>query len=114
MAQAPSAAPAAQRHRVTVKFNYNFARTHACGPKNTDKICVKEFNVYNLTDKGQRYKLFAFPAPENSRKPLEVVSSTSPELPFSPGQHLIAVTAVSNTGKESNAYACTAMIYIKP
>jgi hypothetical protein len=75
---------------------------------------VKQFNVYNLTDRGQRIRLFSFPAPSNAKKFVQGVSATSPELAFSPGQHMIAVTAESNSGKESNAFVCFTMIYIRP
>jgi hypothetical protein len=114
IAQAPPTAPPAQKHRITVKFNYNFAANHGCGSKNNGKLCVRQFNVYNLTDRGQRIRLFSFPAPSNARKFVQGVSATSPELAFSPGQHMIAVTAESNSGKESNAFVCFTMIYIRP
>jgi hypothetical protein len=110
----PAAPGAPQRHTITVKFDYDFTRTHACGPKNHDKFCVKQFDVYNLTQNGGRFKLFSFPAPRNAKTVVRGLSGTSPELPFSPGQHLIAVTAESNVGRESSPMQCQTMIDINP
>jgi hypothetical protein len=116
-AQATAAQPpasGAEKHTVTVKFDYSFVRMHSCGPKNKDKLCVKQFNVYNLTQDGQRHKLFSLPAPPDAKTVVQGLTATSPELPFSPGQHMIAVTAESNAGSESSPMQCQALIDIQP
>jgi hypothetical protein len=99
-------------HTITLKFDYNFSVNSACTAKKPTNVCVKEFQVYNLTDKGERTKLFAIKAPDGATGMRKVTGKSDP-LPLAPGQHMLAVAAVSNTGKESNTYACTTMIDIK-
>ena len=107
-----SATATTSPHTVTLKFDYNFSVNSACTAKKPTKVCVKEFQVYNLTDKGQRTKLFTIKAPDGATEMLKVTGKSEP-LPLAPGQRMLAVAAVSNTGKESNTYACTTMIDIK-
>jgi hypothetical protein len=107
-----SAAATAPPHTITLKFDYDFSVNSACTAKKPTKVCVSEFEVYNLTDKGQRTKLFTIKAPDGATGMLKITGKSDP-LPLAPGQHMLAVAAVSNTGKESDTYACTTMIDIK-
>jgi hypothetical protein len=100
-------------HTITVRFDYDFTTTHAC-PVKGKATCIRKFNVYNLTDTGQRILLFSIPAPDKAKKKVQGISGTSKALVFAPGQHMVAVSAVDNHGAESNPRACATMVNIAP
>lgn len=101
-----------RKHTVTVRFNYNFKKVHAC-PAKAHKRCVAKFNIYNVTVHGQRYFLFSIPAPANARGKVKHITGKSKPLLLAAGKHMIAVTAVWNTGAESNLYGSTTMVRVK-
>ena len=85
---------------------------HACPVKNAVP-CVQQFDVYNVTDTGKRILLFTIRAPKGA-KDSRTIRGASKRLVFSPGEHMIEVTAVANDGKESKQGAWTTMVNIKP
>lgn len=98
-------------HTITVKFDYDFTAIRACPAKSAAR-CVKQFNVYNLTDTGRRILLFSIPAPPGATAKVPGISGHSKPLIFAPGQHLIGVAAVASDGAESDPHACTTMVNI--
>lgn len=96
-----------------MEFRYDFFRDPAC-PAKKSKRCVKQFNVYNLTDTGKRYLLFSIPAPKGAGDKSRRISGKSKPLVFAPGKHLIGVSAVNDQGSESNPQDCTIMVDISP
>jgi hypothetical protein len=100
-------------HIVSVKFDYNFRRFHGCKRKNKAP-CVKQFNVYNVTDTGKRFLLFSIPARPGAKDEVKNITGTSKPLVFAPGQHMIAVTASTDLGVESDVYACRTMVNVAP
>ncbi len=106
-----STAAAPRRHKITIKFDYDFRLTPACsqGPAN---ICVKRFNVYDISA-GYRILLFSIPVPDDTVGLVRGISVTSPPLPFAPGKHILAVTAQSADGAESPTDACKTTLKIK-
>ncbi len=100
-------------HTVKVKFDYNFHIDPAC-PAQGAKHCVKQFNVYNLTDRGVRTLLFTIPAPAGAHKLKRGIKGTSRPLNLAAGVHQIAVTAVWDNGAESNAVPSATMVKVSP
>jgi len=100
-------------HRIAVKFNFDFTAMHAC-PVKSAAPCVKEFDVYNVTDAGKRILLFTILAPRGAKDLVRGIRGTSKPLIFAPGEHMIEVTAVANNGRESKHRACTTMLNIQP
>jgi hypothetical protein len=98
--------------RVTVTFNYDFNLSHACSLTLT-KNCVKQFNVYDETDK-KHEKLFSIPVPVDAAGLVRGITGTSPPLSLRAGEHIVAVTAQDADGTESDSGACTIRIQIKP
>jgi hypothetical protein len=100
-------------HMIAVKFRYDFSREPACPAKGA-KRCVKQFNVYNLTDTGKRFLLFSIPAPKGAGGKSRRISGKSKALVLEPGKHLIGVSAVDDQGRESNPQACSMMVEVPP
>jgi hypothetical protein len=100
-------------HTIQVKFDYSFKRFHGCKEKNKAP-CVKEFEVYNVTDTGRRYLLFSIPAPPGAKGEIKGITGASKPLVLAPGQHMIAVTAKTDRGAESDPRACSAMVNVTP
>jgi len=101
-----------RKHRVTVTFNYDFNLSPACSLAPT-KNCVKQFNVYDATDK-EHVKLFSIPVPADATGLVKGITGTSPLLSFSAGEHTLVVTAQAADGTESDSGAGTIRIQIKP
>jgi len=100
-------------HTIRVNFDYDFRRFHGCTGK--DKApCLKQFNVYNMTDTGKRILLFSIPAPAGAKREVKDITGTSKPMVFAPGQHMIAVTAQSDQGAESDPHACSTMVNVAP
>jgi len=95
----PSNAPSPSVHVVTVNFDYDFTKVPACSPKITTKNCIKQFDVYDIS--GGHQKLFSIPAPTGVSGVVKDITGKSPRLVFEPGPHIIAVTAESAAGAES-------------
>ena len=107
----PQNAP--KTHIVRVKFDYNFKRFHGCKKKNKGP-CLQEFNVYNVTRTGKRFLLFSIPAPPGAKGEVQGITGASKPLVFVPGQHMIAVTAETDLGAESDPHGCFTMVDIAP
>jgi len=101
-----------RKHRVTLTFNYDFNLSPACSSAPT-KNCVKQFNVYDATDK-QHVKLFSIPVPADATGMVKGITGTSPLLSFRAGEHTLVVTAQAADGTESDSGAGTIRIQIKP
>lgn len=100
-------------HTIRVNFDYDFKRFHGCAKKNKAP-CLKEFNVYNITDTGKRILLFTISAPTGAKRVVKNITGASKPLVFAPGQHMIAVTAETDRGGESDPHACWAMVTVAP
>lgn len=121
-----------ERHKLVVKFDYDFDRNPACPPgyqpapetkkkkkskaKNEPPACVDFFNVYDIsngTDDKNKYFLFSIQLPDN---PVGVkrVTGITPIPNFQPGRHKIAVGAHSPDFGDSNLNACWVILKITP
>jgi hypothetical protein len=98
-------------YNITVKFEYGFTAIHAC-PIKAAAPCLKQLNVCNLMDNGQRILLFTIAAPRRANGIVRGISGSSQALVFAPGQHMIAVTAVTNLGMPSKPPECEIMVNI--
>lgn len=105
----PQSAP--KLHTLHVQFDYDFKRFHGCTEKNK-KPCLKQFNVYNVTDTGRRILLFTIPARPGAKGEVKGITGDSKPLVFASGQHMIAVTANTDRGGESDLHACWTMVTI--
>jgi hypothetical protein len=101
-----------RNRRVTVTFNYDFNLNHVCSQALT-KNCVKQFNVYDTTDK-EPVKLFSIPVPAGAAGFVKGITGTSPPLPLRTGEHILGVTAQAADGTESDSGACTTKVRINP
>jgi hypothetical protein len=101
-----------RKRRVTVTFNYDFNLGHACSLKLT-QYCVKQFNVYDATDKEQ-VKLFSILVPADTAGLVRGITGKSPPLTLRVGEHILVVTAQAAGGTESDSSAGTIRILIKP
>ncbi|HEX4002297.1 MAG TPA: hypothetical protein VHX36_06585 [Candidatus Acidoferrales bacterium] len=108
----PTTATSGQ-HFVTVKFDYDFARTPACSSK-VKKACVEKFVAYDISGGVKhRVKLFEIPLPSKPVGLVPGIKQKSPEkLDFESGKHLISVVAHEPDGRESLDRACTTWIEI--
>jgi hypothetical protein len=114
-ASSPGTKPGASSvHSITITFDYDFAKTPPCAPKQTPGKCVRQFNVYNLTEDGHRQKLFSIPLPNVTKGLVRGITGTGPRMAFSPGEHKIAVSAVSARGAESTLDVYSMMVTIPP
>lgn len=86
-------------HIVRVNFDYDFTKVPACSPNVAAKNCIKRFDVYDIS--GGLHKLFSIPAPAGATGVVKGITGQSPRRVFEPGTHIIAVTAESATGGES-------------
>ena len=100
-------------HTVKVKFDYNFHIDPAC-PAQGAKHCVKQFNVYNVTDRGARTLLFTIPAPAGAHTLKRGIKGSSGPLNLAAGAHQIAVSAVWDNGAESNPAPSATMVTVSP
>jgi hypothetical protein len=100
-----------RKRRVAVTFNYDFNLSPACSLTLT-KNCVKQFNVYDTTDKEQ-VKLFSIPPPVEATGFFKGITGTSPPLNLRAAEHILSVTAQQADGTESDSGACTVIIRIE-
>jgi hypothetical protein len=105
----PQSDPANQ-HKVSVQFDYDFAKSPSCAAKPNEKTCVKQFDVYDVS--GQRFRLFSIPAPKATGM-VKGITGDSPTRIFLPGTHFIAVTAEDAQGVESNTDAAKVQVEVK-
>ena len=92
------------QHTVTVKFDYDFTKIHACSASVTSK-CIKQFNVYEVSG-STPIPLFSIPAPSGASSFVRGITGTSSQRAFFPGPHRIGVAAQVAQGAESNPYNC--------
>jgi len=100
-----------RKRRVTVTFDYDFKSSPACSATSTLK-CVQQFNVYDITGR-RRELLFSIPVRGVASGLVKGIRGTSQPLPLLPGKHVLAVTAQSADGSESDANACTTTVNVK-
>jgi hypothetical protein len=100
-------------HTIRVNFDYDFKDFHGCKTK-SKAPCLKQFNVYNVTDTGKRILLFSIPAPPGAKHAVKDITGASNPLVFAPGKHMIAVTAQTDRGGESDPRACSTMVNVAP
>jgi hypothetical protein len=73
---------------------------------------VRQFNVYDMAAEG-RVKLFSIPVPAGAGGFVKGITGISQPLLLPAGKHLLAVTAESADGAESDSGACSTTIEIK-
>lgn len=99
-------------HKITVTFNYDFTRTPACNAEVTKK-CVQDFNVYDISGGlKNRTKLMVIPVPAGAHGVMKGIAGTTSPLVFEPGKHLLAVTAQTPQGVESDVRSCSVWVTI--
>jgi hypothetical protein len=104
---------AGSRHKITVKFNYDFRSTPPCSAKVTQR-CVERFNLYDISaGVAKRTKLMSIPVPNDVHGGTAQISATTPPLLFEPGKHLLAVVAEMPQGIESDPKDCTVLVQIR-
>lgn len=105
-AAAPATVPApAPKHTISVTFDYDFTTVPPCSPTVKTK-CVARFNVYDVSG-AKAYPLYSIPVPAGASGVTRGITGASQPLLFESGKHRFAVTAQTDTGHESNMYACT-------
>jgi hypothetical protein len=98
------------KHSITLKFDYDFRIMPAC-VSGVEKNCVAQFNVYDITaGVAKRTKLASIPVPSGARGFVKGILVTTPSLLFEVGKHLLAVTAQTPDGTESDATKCTTWV----
>lgn len=114
-AHAAQKSPGPPKHKITVRFDYDFDRTPPCSAT-AGKVCVKQFVVYDVSAgplPTQRTQLFTFPVPPHAHGAMRNIKQVSPPLDFASGLHMISVTAQTPDPKnESSPPACTTWIEV--
>ncbi|HKS67240.1 MAG TPA: hypothetical protein VJR26_08390 [Candidatus Acidoferrales bacterium] len=107
-----TAQTAGATHKITVTFDYDFTRTPACRAE-IKRDCVKQFNVYEVGP-GIKIlaKLMSIPVPRGAHDVVKGLSGTTRWLTIEPGKHLIAVTAQTPEGAESDLRLCRVWVLI--
>jgi hypothetical protein len=101
------------KHRITLKFDYDFRVTPACAPKVTQE-CVQLFNLYEISDGiSNRKKLGSIPAPVGATGFVKGISFTTKPFLWFPGEHRLAVSAQMPDGEESDLGKCTTIVKIR-
>lgn len=91
-----------QKHKITVHFNYNFDATPACSSSKSNRKCVQDFVLYDLSaGEAKRSLLMIIPVPPKPKGLVKGISATTPPLLFEPGKHFLAVVARMPDGTES-------------
>lgn len=100
------------KHTITLQFDYDLTAIPACGP-GVKTTCVEQFNVYDISG-GMRasVKLASIPAPAGAKGPLHGIRITTRPLEFAQGKHLLAITAETSDGLESNPSGCSTWVTI--
>ncbi|HXW57674.1 MAG TPA: hypothetical protein VEJ67_18120 [Candidatus Cybelea sp.] len=103
---------AGSRHKVTVRFSYDFRNTPPCSAT-LRRGCVEQFNLYDISaGVAHRTKLMSIPVPSHVRRGMTEISATTPPLLWEPGKHLLALVAQLPRGIESDPKDCTVWVQI--
>lgn len=101
------------KHSVTLTFDYDFRTMPVCSSGVT-KNCVAQFNVYDISaGVAKRTKLFSSPPPQTAKGVVKAITLTTPTLLFESGKHLLAVTAQTPAGTESDPKQCVTWVTIQ-
>jgi len=100
------------RHKITFTFDYDFRITPACSPE-VKLPCIQQFNFYDIsTGIPKRVRLGSIPVPSGATGLVKGISGTSESLLFSPGRHMIAVSAQMPNSMESDLSKCNTIVKI--
>ena len=101
------------RHKITVKFDYDFRVIPACSLE-MKLPCIQQFNLYDISGGiPKRVRLGSIPVPAGASGLVKGIAGTSELHLFSPGKHMIAVAAQMPNGAESDLSACTRIVKIR-
>ena len=101
------------RHKITVRFDYDFRIIPACSPE-MKLPCIEQFNFYDISAGTlKRVRLGSIPVPSGASGLVKGIVGTSEMLLFSPGKHMIAVSAQMPNGAESELSECTTIVKIR-
>jgi hypothetical protein len=104
---------AQSRHTIKFTFDYDFAIIPACSAE-VKKRCVQQFNFYDISAGIQkRVKLGSFPVPNGAKGLVKGISFTTERRLFSPGKHMVAVSAQLADGMESDLRKCSTIVKIR-
>lgn len=101
------------RHKITVKFDYDFRIIPACSQE-AKMPCIQQFNFYDISAGiPKRVRLGSISAPSGASGLVKGIVGTSELLLFSHGKHMIAVSAQMPNGAESDLSGCTTIVQIQ-
>ena len=104
---------AQSRHTIKFTFDYDFGITPACSAE-VKKGCVQQFNFYDISGGfATRVKLGSLPVPTGAKGLVRGISFTTERRLFSPGKHMVAVSAQLADGMESDVSRCSAIVKIR-
>jgi hypothetical protein len=87
-----------------------FRLTPAC-VSGMEKVCVERFDVYDISaGLDKRTKLASLLVPSGAKGVVKGISVTTPSLLFESGKHLLAVTAHTPEGQESDPLKCATWV----
>ena len=104
---------AQSRHTIKFTFDYDFGIIPACSAE-VKKGCVQQFNFYDISAGiAKRVKLGSFPVPTGAKGLVKGISFTTERRLFSPGKHMVAVSAQLADGMESDVRKCSTIVKIR-
>ena len=104
---------AQSRHTIKFTFDYDFGITPACSVE-VKKGCVQQFNFYDISAGiAKRVKLGSFPVPAGATGLVKGISFIIERRLFSPGKHMLAVSAQLADGMESDVRKCSTIVKIR-
>lgn len=104
---------AQSRHTITFTFDYDFGITPPCSAE-VKKGCVQQFNFYDISGGvAKRVKLGSFPVPTGAKGLVKGISFSTERRLFSPGKHMLAVSAQLVDGMESDVSKCSTIVKIR-
>ena len=110
---AVAAAGAGSQHTVSVTLNYDFSVDNGCSASVTT-VCLKQFNIYDITGGGTPVKLFSIAAPSGASSAVTGITGTSGPVTLKSGVHTFAATAQMADGTESGPNGSTATAGVAP
>lgn len=103
----------APTHVVTASLSYDFSSDNACSATVTTG-CLKQFNIYDVTNATAPVLLFSIPAPTGASTQISGITGSSPAIVLKSGIHTFAATAAMADGTESDPNLATATATVKP